>query len=134
MLITPSRHGLVVSRGVAVGLHHAVIADALERFGRGAEGDGVVLLVADIIPHGKEHLRERVGRPPAYLYAAVEPVPEPLALVDILVRQVNAAGEGGHAVHDADLAVVPVVSVPVGTGWKRWKVQQRMPTDSMRSA
>ena len=61
-------------------------------------------------------MRERIGRPPAYLYAAVEPVPEPLALVDILVRQVHAAGESGHAVNAADLAVVAVVERAGGNG------------------
>ena len=44
-----------------------------------------------------------------HLDAAVEPVPEALAAVYILVGEVYAAGEGGDAVYDAYLAVVAVV-------------------------
>ena len=63
------------------------------------------------VPHLQEHQREAAHRLAPQQHAAVLPVAEAAHLVDILIRQVHAAGEGHLPVDHQDLPVVPVVVV-----------------------
>ena len=103
-------HRLVVQGVVGIGLD--IVSGppgGLRRQGRRAEAAVVLLHIPDILPHGEEHHRHAPRRLPLQQDGAVLPVAEAGLLVDILVGQVDAAGEGGVAVDDAELPVIPVV-------------------------
>ncbi len=56
-----------------------------------------------------EHGGEILRRAPAHHDARILPVPERMRLVDVFVREVDAARKGGHAVDEGDLSVRAVV-------------------------
>ena len=105
--------GLAVERAVGVGLDIAASVDAVERAGQrhviGVIADLVGLRAAEVVPHGEEHDGEAPRGLPAHHDGGILPVAAPLLGVDVFVRQVDAAGEGGDTVDHADLAVVAVV-------------------------
>ena len=103
-------HRLVVQGIVGVGLYKAIFSqNSLGRQGGGPQGSIVHLDLPDIFPHGEEHHRHAPGCFSFYQDGAVLPVTEAGFLVDILVGQVDAAGESSVSVDDAQLPVVPVV-------------------------
>ena len=62
----------------------------------------------EIIPHGQKHHRETPRRTSAQTNRRILPVAEAVGRVDILVREVDAAREGAHAVDHADLPEIAV--------------------------
>ena len=100
-------HPLVVQGGVGVGLD--ISRPGLYREGRRTEAAEVLLPIGDVVPHGQKHHRHRPGGVPLQADHAVLPVAEAHLPVHILVRQIDAAGKGGLAVHHDELPVVPVV-------------------------
>ena len=99
-------HIVIVRGAVGVGLDEAVV-DAGGR--DGAEPDDVLVLLRHQLPH----LQKDQGKAPGGIApehnGTVPPVAVFLHGVDILVRQIDAAGEGHLSVDDGDLPVIPVV-------------------------
>ena len=100
-------HRLPVQGRIRVGLDIA---------GPGAHSGGLrpemaelLLPAAAVVPHGEEHDRHGPHRVPLQQNGAVLPVAEALPPVDVLVCQVDPAGETHLSVDDHQLPVVPVV-------------------------
>ena len=72
-------------------------------------------------PELQEHQREAARRLAADHESRILPVAVFRELVDVLVRQIDAAGEGHLTVNDSDLAVVAVVVVGGNHGRRRRK-------------
>jgi len=99
---------LIVERAVRERLQIAVTARQLDGIKR-PEGVDRLLEPRDIVPHGQEHDRHRPRGLAAHENAAVLPVAVGRGDVDVFVGQGDAAREGGSAVDDHELAVIPVV-------------------------
>ena len=106
-------HRLVVQGAVGVGLHHPVAGHRLPLVPPGVVEGVVIPGPPDVVPQGKEHQGEAPHRVATQQHRRVLPVAVLGVGVDVLVRQVDAAGEAGVAVDDADLPMVPVVQ-PAG--------------------
>ena len=63
----------------------------------------------DIVPHGEEHHRQVPHRVPFQDNGGILPVTVFFIGVDILIRQIDAAGEAGVPVDYADFPVIPVI-------------------------
>ena len=99
-------HAIVVHGAVGVGHDEAVFLRGLRRrVQKALPGERFLAQM----PHLQEHQREAARGRAAQADRAVLPVAEALALVDVFVGQIHAAGEGDLPVDDQDLAVVAIV-------------------------
>ena len=110
MEINGLRYRLPIQRVVGKGLNDAAGVD----FGKdGEKGHDVLFAAPQVIPHGKEDHRQVPGPGALDQNGVVFPVAVFFPGVDVFVRQVDAAGEGGVAVHHQNLPVIPVVEVGI---------------------
>ena len=102
-------HGFLIHRTVSIGHDKAV-----SRF-RGFKGftGNVPLKVLFLRPGNTPHLQEHHGhalhRIPPDHYSRILPVPEPLFYINILIRQIDPAGESDFSVNNQYFPVIPVV-------------------------
>ena len=99
---------LVVQRRIAEGLDEALAAGQAVGIG-GPEGGDILQGPGVGVPHGEEHHGHGPDGLAPEKDAAVLPVAEPLMAVDVLVGQIDAAGEAHLSVNNHQLPVVPVV-------------------------
>ena len=100
-------HLIIVQWTIAVG-HH--IALRLHRR-RGQQRLVPAGFLLRQVPHLQEHQGKALHRLSPQEDGGILPVAEALLAVDVLIRQIYAAGEGHLAVDDQDFPVIPVVIV-----------------------
>ena len=107
--IHPLPHLVVVQRAIPIGQH---VAPCLRRRlgGIGQEAVDLQLLLVHA-PHLQEHQRKAGHRLAPEADGGILPMAKAGAAVNVFIGQIYPAGEGGMAVNDRDLPVIPVVIV-----------------------
>ena len=102
-------HPLVIQRAVGVGQHVTVgLQSDFFQILYNIIFEGIQIFFRDI-PHLQKHQRKAHDRIAVDHHRRILPVAETHLLVDVLVGQIDAAGERHLAVHDEDFPVIPVV-------------------------
>ena len=97
---------LLVQRAIRVGLHHAILHCGQAG---GRKGGVIGLLRAEGVPYIEEHHGKVPDSGALQPDGRILPVAKALLGIDILIRQIHAAGVGHIAINHHDLAVVAVV-------------------------
>ena len=98
-----------IERVVRVGLYISVAFHLPGHMDRRLIRGEILIDAVDVIPHRQKHDRKVPDGISPKQDSRILPVPVLLIGIDIFVRQVDAAGEAGVAVDNADFSVIPII-------------------------